>query len=415
MTGTRTLHRGFPLPPDENRRLQILSTYQLLDGPAEPVLDLVAQLTADLCGTARAGVHILAAEHQHQIATAGMAPVVCRRGDAMCAITILEPGPVVVNDARTDPRFAGNPWVNGELGHISFYAASQLRVEGGHVIGTLCAFDDRPGELNAVQRSGLDQLAQMVVDVLDMRRRAWRVAKVLRDREQVMMELREEHRELARSNEALQQFAAQVSHDLRSPLTGVLGFIETLAEVDTIADDPRAKWMLDRAASTGHRMSHMIEDVLHDAAANGHAEFMPVPLGDIVTQVVEDLGTAIAEAAVRVEVGPLPVVDGNATQLRVLVQNLVGNAVKYRDPARPGLIRITGGPDSISVADNGRGIPPADRERVMELYTRVHTDVEGTGIGLATCRRIVATHGGTLAIGETPGGGATVTVTLPTA
>lgn len=406
-------------PAGEAARLAALEAYDIVGGAPEPDLQAIAQLAADLCGTSRAVVNIVTADEQHQVAAVGMAPAVCARADSMCTVAITEPVPVVLADARTDPRFAANPHVDGTLDSIRRYAASQLRVEGGHVLGTLCVFDTEAGELTPVQRDGLDRLARMVVDVLELRRHTRLVERSLREREQALAELRSTQAELVRSNTALRQFAAQVSHDLKNPLTGVLGFATALAEVPAVSGDERARWLVERMTSSGSRMWRMIEDVLRHAALNGALRTGSVDLGETLAQVLEDLQDGIAEAGARVETGPLPVVMGDATQLRVLVQNLVGNAVKYRSPDRPSLVLVTAdrraGMHYISVADNGRGIPPGDRERVTQLFTRGHTDVEGTGIGLATCRRIAAAHHGTLSIRDTAGGGTTVTLTLPDA
>lgn len=419
MTDIVAGRRAFPVPADEPARLAALATYDIVAGAPEPDLQLIAQLASDVCGTSRAVVNIVAAEYQHQVAAVGMAPSVCDRGDSMCTLSILEPAAVVLADAGTDRRFADNPHVDGTMDDIRLYAASQLRVDGGHVIGTLCVFDTEVRELTAVQRAGLDRLARMVVDVLELRRHSRLLTEALGDRERALAELDATHRELVRSNTALQQFAGQVSHDLKNPLTGVLGFISSLAEVPAVAGDATATWMLQRAMSSSTRMWRMIEDVLAHAAVDGRPTFGPVPLADITAQVLEDLQDGITAAGARIDVDELPVVIGDATQLRVLLQNLIGNAVKYRHPQRRSTIRIgairTGGVQSISVADNGRGIPAADRGKVTELFTRVHTDVEGTGIGLATCQRIVAAHHGTLSFRDTPGGGTTVTVTLPPA
>jgi len=406
-----------PAPPDEAGRLAAVAAYDIVGAAPEPDLQAIAQLAADVCGTSRAVVNIVTAHEQHQVAAVGMAPGVCDRADSMCTVTIAEPGPVLLTDARSDPRFAGNPHVDGTLDAIRLYAASQLRVEGGHVIGTLCVFDTEPGELTAVQRAGLDRLARMAVDVLELRRHARLVERSLLERERALAELRDTQAELLRSNTALRQFAAQVSHDLKNPLTGVLGFATALADVPAVAGDPRARWLVERMTSSGSRMWRMIEDVLRHAALNGALQSGSVDLGEIVAQVAEDLQDGIAAAGARIEAGPLPVVAGDATQLRVLVQNLIGNAVKYRSPERPSRIRVAAerraGLHWISVADNGRGIPPGDRERVTRLFSRGHTDVQGTGIGLATCLRIAEAHHGTLTIRDTPGGGTTVTVTLP--
>jgi signal transduction histidine kinase len=417
VTDTVLAHPSCRVSPDEPGRLAALAAYDLVDGAPEPDLQLIARLAADVCGTSRAVVNIVDADHQYQVAAVGMAPTVCDRGDSMCTVTIAEPVPVVLTDARTDPRFADNHHVNGTLDAIRLYAASQLRVGGGHVIGTLCVLDTQPGELTPTQRAGLDRLARMVVDVLELRRHATLVTEVLHDRERALRELQDARRDLVRSHTDLRQFAGQVSHDLKNPLTGLLGLIATLEDIPTVSGNPDVKRMLDRALSSGIRMWRMIEDVLDYAALHGRPDFGPVDLGDIAAQVVEDLECRITEAGTEVEVGTLPVVMGSPTQLRALVQNLIGNAVKDRHPHRVGRIWIgaqtRSGMHLISVVDNGPGITSADHDQATDGFTRAPADVDGAGIGMATCQRIAAAHHGTLSERDTPGGGTTVTVTLP--
>jgi signal transduction histidine kinase len=235
--------------------------------------------------------------------------------------------------------------------------------------------------------------------------------------EEAVDQLQRRSRELARSNAALQHFAGQVSHDLKNPLTGVLGFVAMLQEIPNVAYDPDAKRCVDRALSSATRMWRMIEDVLSHAAIGGRPAFSNVPLESTAAAVVDDLGAAISAAGATVHIGALPTVVGDATQLRVLLQNLVSNSVKFRDPERQCRIEIRGAEHAndwtFAVVDNGVGIPPADRPRVLEMFTRLRTDVEGSGIGLATCQRIVEAHGATLDVTGTPGGGTTITVTLP--
>jgi signal transduction histidine kinase len=370
----------------------------------------VVELAAYVCGVPNAVVNIITAREQHQIAAVGIDPNVCAREDSMCATSIVVPEPLMIPDARLDPRFAQNPHVTGEIDEIRFYAASQLRAPDGHVLGTLCVFDGQVHELTPDQQAGLDKLASMVVDVLELHRHTRLLGDALRT-------VHETSRELARSNAALQHFAAQVSHDMKNPLTGILGFVALLADTPGVAADDDARRCADRALSSATRMWRMMEDVLAHATVGGEPQFGPVPLSDVVAHTVEDLNQSIAAAGAVVSVAPLPTVVGDPTQLRVLLQNLITNAIKFRRPDRSCRIEVsaadTAGSWTIRVADNGIGIAPENRERVMEMFARLHTEVEGSGIGLATCRRIIDAHGGTLEIGETPGGGTTVTVVLP--
>ncbi|MDG6102059.1 GAF domain-containing protein [Dactylosporangium aurantiacum] len=408
MTSTTT--RAYPVPTDEQERLRSLADYGVIGAPPLPDLPSVVELAAYVCGVPNAVVNLISATQQHQLAAYGFEAGVCDRGDSMCAVSIVEAETVVVRDATLDPRFARNPFVTGEIDDVRFYASAHLRDRDGHVLGTLCVFDQRPHDLTPQQREGLDKLARMVMDVMDLHRHGQLLQEALD-------KVRRTTVELQRSNASLQHFAGQVSHDLKNPLTGVLGFVAMLAEIDTVVADPTAKRCIDRALSSATRMWRMIEDVLSHAALGGRPSFAPVDLGSLTQQVVDDVSAAISAARATVDVGPLPVAHGDATQLRVLIQNLLSNALKFRRRDRDCRITVTGEetPDgwTIAVADNGIGIPAEDRPRVLEMFTRLRADVEGSGIGLATCQRIVEAHGATLVIDETPGGGTTVRVTLP--
>jgi signal transduction histidine kinase len=148
--------------------------------------------------------------------------------------------------------------------------------------------------------------------------------------------------------------------------------------------------------------------------------FVPTDLVGTAHEVVADLEVVIAEAAGRVEIGELPVIDADPSQVRQLLQNLVANALKYRHPDRPPIVRITSSsPDAahctIAVADNGIGFKPEYTERIFKMFERLHgrARYDGSGIGLAICRRIAERHGGTITATASPGQGATFTVTLP--
>jgi signal transduction histidine kinase len=401
---------SFPVPPDETERLRSLADFRIIGEPPVPDLPAVLELAAYICGVPNAVVNLISATEQHQVSAVGFEPGICSREDSMCAISMVQPDQVVVADARLDPRFAANPFVTGVIDDVRFYASSQLYDRDGHVIGTLCVFDQEVHELTEQQQEGLRKLARMVMEVLELHRHG----RLVREANE---QLTRRSRELARSNAALQHFAGQVSHDLKNPLTGVLGFVAMLSEIPAVAYDPDAKRCVDRALSSATRMWRTIEDVLSHASVGGRPSFSTVALDSVAQAVVDDLGAAIAGSGATVHIGRLPTVVGDATQLRVLLQNLVSNSVKFRDRDRSCKVEIAGeeSPDTwtFRVADNGPGIPAADRPRVLEMFTRLNTDVEGSGIGLATCQRIVEAHNAKLDIGETPGGGTTITIVLP--
>jgi signal transduction histidine kinase len=140
-----------------------------------------------------------------------------------------------------------------------------------------------------------------------------------------------------------------------------------------------------------------------------------VPLDEVVPAVLEDLGTLPPE--VDLSWRGDAAVPADPAQLRALLQNLVGNAVKYRPAGRPLTVRVesssTDGGVELSVSDDGAGIPAAQRAEALAPLRRLRTDVPGSGLGLATCRRILAAHDGTLQLGDSPGGGLTVRAIFP--
>ncbi|GIE75356.1 hypothetical protein Aph02nite_13060 [Actinoplanes philippinensis] len=222
--------------------------------------------------------------------------------------------------------------------------------------------------------------------------------------------------ELRRSNADLTNFAGAVSHDLVAPLAAVGGYLELLADPDETAGHPRVAGWVTSAAQAVARMRDLIDALLGYArAGSAPVRARAVPLDGVIGEVLHDLGPQIAAAGTRVVVpGPLPEVVGDPVLIRQLLQNLIGNAVKFRDPGRPSRVEITADGPSLRIADNGVGIPPSRREEVFDMFARVDGQVARRhGIGLSSCLRIVERHGGTITIGDTPGGGATVTVTLP--
>jgi signal transduction histidine kinase len=224
--------------------------------------------------------------------------------------------------------------------------------------------------------------------------------------------------ELRRSNSDLENFAAVASHDLSSPLTVVAGYLELLQDEHGHALDEQATTWLDTALTSVMRMKGLIGSLLSFASAGSPHLREHADTQELAEHALLDLRSAVEAAGAVVSIRGLPYVDADPTLVRQLLQNLIGNAVKYRRTDRRCRIdvsaRRSGEVWELSVADNGTGIAAADRGRVFEMFARVDgVTPSGQGIGLATCARIVAHHGGHIWIDATPGGGTTVRFTLP--
>ncbi|TVU60184.1 GAF domain-containing sensor histidine kinase [Paenarthrobacter nitroguajacolicus] len=364
-------------------------------------LQNLVRLATELCGAPYGVVNIISAEYQHQIGAWGVEPGVCSREDSMCAKVFLSRERTVVSDASQDPRFADNPFVTGEIGKVRFYASVPLQTESGFVPGTLCVFSDKTKELRPEQISMLEVLAKQVVELLELQHRT--------------VQLDRTYAELKDSNAKLAGFAGRVSHDLRIPLTTILGYVELVEDDPDVEPGSTAANYLDRIGASGRRMLGMLEDVLSYSRVGGGIQPEHVSLREVTEEVAGDLGIEndgivdVEDLTVRADRG----------QVRTLLQNLLSNAMNYRSPERDLRVRISGVSNyhgaTIFIADNGKGINPEDRAKCLEPLVRLRRqgDGPGTGLGLATCRSIAKAHGGDLTLAETPGGGTTVAVSFP--
>jgi len=394
----------------ERDRIAALREYGIVAGLPVQRLGLVdeatlaafTELAAGVCGVPSAVLNMIDDVHQYPLAAFGCRPSVTDRADSMCEVALRLGEQVVVPDTRQDSRFAGNRWVTGELDRIRFYAASPLRTPGGHLLGTICVFDTEPRSLDAGQRSALDTLAVGVVDVLELRRRT--------------DQLRQTVTELARTHRQLASYSAQLSHNLKTPLTASLGFGELLQDHPAVRQDPTALDYANRAVSANQRMMSAIDQLLNYVSVGSTPRREVVPVATLVEQVLAELGPETDGAEVRCTQAS---VVADPVQLRVLLFNLIDNAIRYRRPDARCEVAVTATPTrwghELRVADNGPGIPAEQRPAVLRPLVRLDAEKDGVGMGLATCERIVAAHGGTLSITDTAGGGTTVCVRLPSA
>ena len=247
------------------------------------------------------------------------------------------------------------------------------------------------------------------------------VATDITERARAEAALDESRHELERSNTELALFAYIASHDLQEPLRTIASYLQLLkrryrGKLDENADD-----FIDYAVDGATRMSRLIQDGLaYSRVGTRPKEFVPVDFGTLVRETLSDLRARIEETGARIVYDGLPIVWGDNAQLSQLFQNLIGNALKFRRPdAAPEVVvsaERRGDVWTIRVRDNGIGIAPEQAERIFQVFQRLHTreEYEGTGIGLAVCKKIVERHGGRLWVESTPGQGTTFLFTVPT-
>ncbi|MFN8051011.1 MAG: ATP-binding protein [Acidimicrobiales bacterium] len=269
-----------------------------------------------------------------------------------------------------------------------------------------------------IDTTGPDEIERLATRVNDMRER---IVAELAVTEAAKVELDRRSQSLERSNRDLEQFAYVASHDLQEPLRKVASFCQLLEQRYGDELDDKGRLYISYAADGAKRMQALISDLLDfSRVGRSTAGFVPCDLGQVVAEVVDGYSGPIEATGATVIAGDLPTVAGDRSLLTALFGNLVANALKYRSPDVAPVVRIAaeqrGDMWEFSVTDNGIGIEENFRERVFVIFQRLHgrDAYEGTGIGLALCKKIVEFHGGEIWVDEgPPDGGTVVRWTLP--
>lgn len=282
--------------------------------------------------------------------------------------------------------------------------------------GTLLVDDDLPGSVGLRRHT-----STVVIDHSDDRRilevGSWPISE-----DDILVLLTDVTNQRHRLAE-LSRFAGIVSHDLRTPLTSLHGWLELARDAARLSGDETIEPMLDRAEAASLRMEHVIGGwINYTVVREGHLTPERVALREVITDVV---GAAETTApGPQIEVSAPHTVQADRALTRQLLANLIGNAVKFARPGAPATIEISSHDDvepgwiRIDVADRGLGLPPGQERLIFDEFHRApeHADgVEGTGLGLSLCRTIVVRHGGSITAVTNEHGGATISMTLPAA
>ncbi|OGW28250.1 MAG: hypothetical protein A2X56_08790 [Nitrospirae bacterium GWC2_57_13] len=260
------------------------------------------------------------------------------------------------------------------------------------------------------------------------------VAQDITDRKHAEEQLKSFAVKLQKSNKELEEFAYVASHDLQEPLRKVTAFGEQLKTKYGQELGEKGGDYLERMQGAARRMQGLITNLLSYSRVTTKAQpYVPVDLGTVAQEVLSDLEVRIEQTKGRVDVGDLPTIDADPLQMRQLFQNLIGNALKFHRTGEPPVVTIrssvivgngtegakaaAGALCRITFADNGIGFEEKDVDRVFGVFQRLHgrSEYEGTGIGLAICRKLVERHGGTITAKSEPGQGTVFTAELPVA
>ncbi|WP_432824999.1 GAF domain-containing sensor histidine kinase [Dactylosporangium sp. CA-092794] len=390
---------------DEEARLSAVHSYGVLGAARPPQLDDLARLAASVCGTPMSAVCLVDRDRQWFAGKTGIAEDETPRDISFCAQTIPARAQLVVPDARADERFRAYRNVIGDP-HVRFYAGSPLIDDDGYALGALCVIDDRPGDLAPGQREALGTLSRQAAGHLAL----------LRSR----LLLAELGDELARATQREEDLVATISHELRTPVTAIQGYLELLAE-DELPDGCHR--LVEPIQRNGRRLVGMVEHLLTGARPAGAPlplHRTPVELHVLLAAAVRSCAQLAEPRGVEVVVEPATqasVVSVDAARLTQAVQQLVRNAILFSPPGAAVTVRAVYSPaPAIEVCDAGVGIPADELPYVFQRFFRGRharrEAVPGVGLGLHIAQEAAAAHGGRLTL-SSAGAGTTARLTLP--
>jgi PAS domain S-box-containing protein len=335
-------------------------------------------------------------------------------GKSKIGLIALERVPHLTNNLHEDPEIGQPEWAR-QHGLTAF--AGHPLVVADKLVGVVALFHYDP--LKEITLNALSSVADEIAIGIE--------------RNNSKERLKEYSQKLKKSNEELEQFAYVASHDLQEPLRKVTTFGDRLKTKYSESLGDVGRDYLERMQGAATRMQTLINDLLTFSRVMTKAQpFAPVDLAEVTREVVSDLEVRIEQAGARIEVDKLEVIDADPLQMRQLLQNLIGNSLKFIKKDEPPVIKVSGifvngtgknrGNHSsvrdsyeITVEDNGIGFDEKYTDRIFGVFQRLHgrSDYEGTGIGLSICKKIVARHNGSINAQSTPGKGTRFIVVLP--
>lgn len=393
----------------ERKRLQVLDEYQLFGGLPESHFDEIVALSAQLCGVPYALLNLVGQDQNWFKARYGVHHTSSPRKDSFCGQAILYEPILLVENAKTDPRFCNNPNVTGRNG-IGFYAGVPIRNAEGLPIAVLCVFDTQPKQLNDTQIQSLYVLARQLLAQMELHK--------------TVRQLNQLSRTLQEINRSKDRFFSIIAHDLRAAFHGILAFTDVL---DTEYDDLQPKDIKQIANYlnlSSQATYKLLENLLSWARVeNGSMRYKPtqIDLERLIDASVTALSLSAAQKNITLEFDtPLKLqMTGDINMLQSLLHNLVSNAIKFTHSDGKVQVRTTLNQNEVQIAvqDSGTGM---SAEQVSQLFALEHSrsvkgtaGEKGTGLGLLLCKQFVEQHGGRIEVESELGKGSCFTVYLP--
>lgn len=376
------MNTPFPIPVNENERLEALASYNILDTLPEVEFEELTLLASQICQTSVALISLLDDKRQWFKSVIGADVRETPKEQAFCAHTIVGIEDImIVNDAREDARFASNPLVTGSP-NIVFYAGVPLINQDGYALGSLCVIDVEPKQLTSEQVKSLKILARQVLTQIELRKK--------------VTELEASNTKLLETNTFIQKFAITAAHDIKNPLSSILLTSQALQMRLTNTGDQKSRALVGLTISASKRLLTLVDEMLNysNEPALLLSDQRCLQLNKLLKSVVE-----LIDVPHSVKVN-LPKVEHTLTCSSVALEqiflNLLTNAVRYNDKQQ-GVITIQfreeGNYYKFKISDNGMGIAEKDLQKIFEKAVTLNAidrfNKKGNGIGLHTVKLLV--------------------------
>lgn len=383
----------------ESDRLKALKSYQILDSLPEIEYDDLTKIASQICNVPITLISLIDHDRQWFKSKVGLNADETSREISFCGHAILDPlKPLIVEDASKDIRFIDNPLVTGAP-NIAFYAGIPLVDHDGFELGTLCAIDEKPRQLNSEQIESLQALGRQVVQLLELRR-----SKLA----------------LEEKNEYLSRFTSIAAHDIKAPIHNINSLAQLLLEQDKNSFPPSAFDMIEKIQYSADKLTNLINGILEYSREHQdiqkHFEWIKI------SEIISDLKSLLLNnTECKIEyTSEIEKIFSHPILLLQVLTNLVSNGIKYNDKAIPLIHLHFSKIDTnyqIEIKDNGPGIAECHHETIFEPFV-VKTSKDrfgnkGHGLGLATVRKIVASMNGEIKLTSEIEKGSSFTITLP--
>jgi len=395
-----------PASSSEKDRLDNLYSYKILDSIPEKEYEELVKIAAAICNMPVSLISLIDKERQWFKATFGFQKKETKRDISFCAHAILQPGePLIVPDTKLDKRFKENPLVTAENG-VNFYAGFPLISAEGFPLGTLCVFDYKPNELNGTQISAMKGLANQVSKLLELRKTKAELQKSL-----IALEAK---------NDDLEQFARIAAHDLKAPLANISSLIDVLLRYYTTNLNDNVVEMLELINNSSRQLRNLIDGILEYSrnqkilSTEKEVVFLPSFFQNLL-----NLMNPQSQHKIQFD-STVNEININKPALQQILSNLMSNSIRYNDKEVVEIkINYQEKDDqhNFTVSDNGKGIRAENLDKVFKIFEVLELEdrfgERGSGVGLATVKRLIEGQGGNIEISSVPGEGTDVRFKIP--